>query len=141
MMNDTQLNGPSTAATTLRTAAISLAVALITLLFAWHLWPAPTFGTTVLALVLCMPLLLPLPGLVRGRRYTYRWATLCVLPYLVIGSTEAIANPLRRGWSSAMLLLALLLFAALLGFLRTGRDLDTTPNPKLDPATRAQTAE
>jgi uncharacterized membrane protein len=135
----------SVAAARMRRAVVFLDLALVALLFAWHLIPTPSAGTAVLALVLCMPLLLPLPGLLRGRRYTYRWTTLCVLPYLIIGTTEVIANPLRRAWSGTMLLLALLLFAALLGFLRTGSDLDAKdqmpsdqPN---DPATRAQTVE
>jgi len=95
--------------------------ALAALIFAWQLWPAPTWNGIVRAALLCVPLALPLPGLVRRNRYTYRWATLCVMPYFIVGVTEAIANPATRLWAAALLLLALGMFAALLGFLRAGR--------------------
>jgi uncharacterized membrane protein len=108
----------------LRIATVTLTIALIALIFAWHLSPSPSIGNATLAMVLSIPLLAPLYGLTKGRRYTYKWTTLCVLPYLIIGCTEVIANPQRRTWSATMLLLGLLLFAALLGFLRTGCDLD-----------------
>lgn len=112
------------AARVLRIASVSLTLALIALIATWHLWPTPTLSNVLLALVLCIPLIAPLVGLVKGRRYTYKWSTLCVLPYLIIGCTEVIANPQRRAWSAVMLLLGLCLFASLLGFLRTRCDFD-----------------
>lgn len=70
------------------------------------------------ALVFSLPLLAALPGLLAGRRYTHAWATLCVLPYLVVGVTEAVANAPMRGWALLLLGAALLWFFALLAFLR-----------------------
>lgn len=80
-------------------------------------WPASP-GWTVVVL---LPVLLPLPGLLRGRRRTYAWATLCVTPYFVYGLTEAIANPGARLAAGAILLASLAWFVALVAFLRWSR--------------------
>jgi uncharacterized membrane protein len=70
------------------------------------------------ALLFSLPLLITLPGLLQGKRYTHTWATLCVLPYFVIGITEAVANNLLRNWALLLLGASLLWFFALLAFLR-----------------------
>lgn len=70
------------------------------------------------ALVFTLPLLIALPGLIKGSRYTHSWATLCVLPYFVVGITEAVANTSLRYWALLLLAASLLWFFALLGFLR-----------------------
>ena len=101
-----------------RAATVVLIVALIAVVAAWQLIPTPTPAAVGWALVLNIPLLAPLPGLYRGRRYTFRWATLCVLPYFVIGLTESVANPQGHLWSAGMLALGLANFASMLGFLR-----------------------
>jgi uncharacterized membrane protein len=111
----TQLNLP---ARRWRASALVLSALLAALIFAWQLLPSPTSSGAFKALLLCIPLLLPLAGIARGHRYTYRWATLCVMPYFVVGTTEVIANPAARVWSALMLILALGLFSALIGFLR-----------------------
>jgi uncharacterized membrane protein len=69
-------------------------------------------------LLFAMPLLVSLPGLLRNNRYTYQWATLCVLPYFVVGITEGVANTELRSWALLMLGASLLWFFALLAFLR-----------------------
>jgi uncharacterized membrane protein len=101
-----------------RTVALVLSGLLAALIFAWQLLPSPTATGAFNALLLCIPLFLPLVGIARGHRYTYRWATLCVMPYFIVGATEVIANPAARVWSALMLMLALGLFTALIGFLR-----------------------
>lgn len=65
-----------------------------------------------------IPLLLPLPGLIKGKRYTHSWATLCVLPYFIVSVTEAIANPAIHRWALAVLAASLLWFFSLIAFLR-----------------------
>ncbi len=70
------------------------------------------------AMLFALPMLLPLPGLVRGKRYTHSWATLCVLPYFIVGVTEGVANSLLRNWALALLGASLLWFFAMLAFLR-----------------------
>lgn len=100
---------------------IGLTGALIVLLFAWHLWDSPQLKQAAIAFGLCLPLFAPLPGLLRGTRRTFAWATLCVIPYFIVGITEAIANPMGRFWSGACLGLSLLLFVGLIAYLRTTR--------------------
>lgn len=70
------------------------------------------------ALLFCLPLLVSLPGLSRGNRYTYKWASLCVLPYFIVGVTESVANVALRSWALLMLGLSLLWFFSMLAFLR-----------------------
>lgn len=107
-----------------RALAIALLCALIALVVSWRAagqWPmARWLGS----LALTLPLWAPLPGLVHRNRRTYAWATLCVIPYFVLGVTEAIANPAARAWAAACLVLALGLFTGLIGYLRV-----TRPNP------------
>jgi uncharacterized membrane protein len=70
------------------------------------------------ALLFAVPLLACLPGLLRNQRYTCQWATLCVLPYFIVGITEGVANARLRAWALLMLGLSLLWFFSLLAFLR-----------------------
>ena len=102
-----------------RRATLLLLFILAAIIALWQLIPEPTVEHAILAVVFCTPLLAPLPGLWRGTRNTYRWATFCVLPYFIIGVTEAIADPGPRVWPTAMLVLALAWFAALIAYLRT----------------------
>ena len=106
-----------------RSQSTAAAIALGVLIAAWQLLPVPTAGTALRTLILCVPLLAPLPGLWRAHRYTYQWATLCVMPYFVVGITETIADPTARFWAGGMLAVSLWWFVALIAFLRvTTRD-------------------
>jgi len=80
-------------------------------------WP----GNLLWTAVLLVPLLLPLPGLLRGDRRTCAWATLCVAPYFVYGLTEVVANPAVRGAAAAVLFASLAWFVSLVFFLRVSR--------------------
>ena len=94
-----------------RAAAIASLGALIALGLAWELWLAPT-GRGTLALKV-LPLLLPLPGLLRDRLYTYRWLSLMVWLYFTEGIVRATSERGRGVWLGAIeVLLCLLLFAA-----------------------------
>ena len=94
-----------------RAVALASLVALIALGLAWELWLAPT-GRGTLALKV-LPLLLPIPGLLRNRLYTYRWLSLLVWLYVAEGAVRATSD---RGAGVPLavleLLLCLLLFAA-----------------------------
>ena len=94
---------------------------LIALVASWRTMGQWSIAQWLWGLALTLPLWAPLPGIVRRNRRTYAWATLCVIPYFVLGVTEAIANPSARGWAAACLVLALGLFAALIGYLRVTR--------------------
>lgn len=65
-------------------ASISL-ILLIALCLAWELWLAPLRpGGSMLAMK-ALPLLLPLFGILRGRRYTYQWSAMMILLYFAEG--------------------------------------------------------
>lgn len=80
-------------------------------------WP----GNLLLAIALLVPLALPLPGILRRRRRTFVWATLCVTPYFIYGTTEAVANPAARPAAGIILGASLALFVALVAYLRLTR--------------------
>ena len=94
-----------------RALALGSALGLIVLGLGWELWWAPT-GSGTLALKV-LPLLLPLPGLLRHRMYTYRWLSLLVWIYFMEGAVRATSE---RGVSQMLaaieVLMCLVLFAA-----------------------------
>jgi uncharacterized membrane protein len=75
----------------------------------------------ILCVIAVLPLLAPLPGLIRGRRYTYAWATLFATPYLVFAVTELLVNPAARWVAASSLLLVFGWFCAMVLFLRASR--------------------
>ena len=100
-----------------RLATIWLWAALAASLLCWKLagYSLPLCAIAVLAL------LAPFPGLVRGARYTYAWATLFAIPYLAFAVTELLANPAAR-WVAAMsLMLVFGWFCTMVLFLRASR--------------------
>ena len=88
----------------------AVALSLLCWIAAGYPWPI-----CVLAVVL---LLVPLRGLVRGRRYTYAWATLFAVPYLTFALTELLVNPAARWVASFSLLLVFGWFCTMVLFLR-----------------------
>lgn len=74
------------------------------------------------ALFFSLPLLTCASGLWRGKRYTHKWATLCVLPYFIVGITEGVANGAVRAWSLTLLGMSLLWFFSLVAYLRVTND-------------------
>lgn len=94
-------------------------LAVCTVFSAWRAAPWPWILAWGFALGL--PLLLPLPGLLRGRRRTYAWATLCLAPLMVHGLTEVVASPDARLAAGALLFAGLAAFVALVAYLRVTR--------------------
>jgi uncharacterized membrane protein len=68
-------------------------VALIVLALAWEIFLAPLKPGGSLLMLKAVPLLLPLFGILRGKRYTYQWACMFILLYF----TEGVV----RAWSDA----------------------------------------
>ena len=94
-----------------RALALSSVIGLIVLGLGWELWWAPT-GSGTLALKV-LPLLLPLPGLLRHRMYTYRWLSLLVWIYFMEGAVRATTERgLSQGLAVVEVLLCLVLFTA-----------------------------
>ena len=78
-------------ASTKAAAAASLA-ALILLCLAWELWLAPLRpGGSYIALK-ALPLVLPLPGILSGKVYTYQWSSMLILAYLGEGAMRAFSD-------------------------------------------------
>ena len=110
---------PSSAVRAARAVAVLSLLALIALGLAWELWLAPLRpGGSWLALKV-LPLLIPLPGLLKNRMYTYRWVALFVWLYFVEGVVRASGD---RGLSSRLALvqvvLVLVLFTACTAYVR-----------------------
>lgn len=82
-------------------------------------WPAAGINPA-LAAIAGLPLLLPVPGLVRGMPRALRFAPLAEAPALALAITEVLANPAARVAASVTLALVLAAFAAVIAALRTG---------------------
>ena len=102
-------------------------IALIALCVAWEFWLAPVrLGGSWLVLK-ALPLLLPLFGILHGRRYTYQWASMLILAYLTEGLVRATTDSgMARVLAGAEVLLALVFFAAAVLYARATRSA-TTP--------------
>ena len=102
--------------------ACSSLIALIFLCLAWELRLAPVQpGGSWLALK-CLPLLAPLFGILRGRRYTYQWASLLILLYFTEGTVRATSESGVSQWLAAgEIALSLAFFGAAVGYVRRSR--------------------
>jgi len=69
-------------------ASISL-IALIALTLAWEAVLAPLKPGGSLLMLKALPLLLPLFGVLRGKRYTYQWSCMFILLYFTEGVVRA----------------------------------------------------
>ena len=101
-----------------RLASTSL-VALVFLCLAWELWLAPLRpGGSMLALK-ALPLLLPLLGILRGKRYTHQWTSMLALAYVIEGLVRAVSDQgVSQILAMAETALATSLFAGCLGHAR-----------------------
>ena len=108
--------------------AASNLIALIFLCIAWEGWLAPLRpGGSWMTLkgILLLP---PLFGILRGKRYTYKWLSLFIQLYLLEGLTRATSD---HGLSQALAigetLLATVLFVTCVLFVRSTRQ--SPPKP------------
>jgi uncharacterized membrane protein len=106
----------------LKALAAATLVALIALALAWELWLAPLRpGGSLLALK-ALPLVLPLGGVLQGRRYTYQWSSMLILAYFAEGLTRTWAESgLARELAIAEVMLSLGYFAAAVSYARCSR--------------------
>jgi uncharacterized membrane protein len=94
-------------------------VALILLCLLWELWLAPLRpGGSMLALK-AVPLLLPLFGVLRGRRYTLQWASMLILVYFIEGAVRATSDSAPSSWLAwGETALTLVFFASAVAYAR-----------------------
>jgi uncharacterized membrane protein len=105
--------------TLLRVTATVALLLLFLLCISWELWLAPLRpGGSHLALK-CLVLLIPLPGIASGKRYTYQWSSMLILAYFAEGVTRAWSE---RGHAQscavAEIVLSLIFFAAAIAYAR-----------------------
>ncbi|HKU15162.1 MAG TPA: DUF2069 domain-containing protein [Steroidobacteraceae bacterium] len=116
-MSDRIATKQAAAAARLRLAAVLTTVVLLALVLRWVL-VAPSIARIVIAAVVGVPVALGAPFLHAGHRRTYIWMTLALAPALILGLTEAVANPASRAWATLLLLDLLATFALLIAYLR-----------------------
>ena len=100
-------------------AASASLIALIALCVAWELWLAPLRPGGSWLAVKVLPLLMPLSGILRGRRYTHQWASMLSLAYFVEGTVRATTEPgLSQRLAVLEIVLSLAFFAAAVAYAR-----------------------
>lgn len=73
----------------LRIGAGASLIALILVCLAWEGWLAPLRPEGSMLILKAVPLLIPLFGILRGKRYTYQWASMFILIYFTEGVVRA----------------------------------------------------
>jgi uncharacterized membrane protein len=106
----------------LRYLVVANVSALIAALVLWRARTGLSAVDMVLIAALALPLVIAVPKLLAGNRRTYAWMTLAITPYIVVAITEAVASPASRAWAGLCLMVALVLFVLLIGYLRVTRD-------------------
>lgn len=89
-------------------ASISL-IALMMLALAWEIVLAPLKPGGSLLMLKAVPLLLPLFGILRGKRYTYQWSSMFILLYFTEGVVRAWSDD---GLSAKLALIEIVLSVA-----------------------------
>jgi uncharacterized membrane protein len=93
-----------------RVGALACHVLLMIGLLAWCGW--------LPGLLLCLPLLAPLPGLLRRRTYTAAWASMLLVFYVAGLMAEGVAVPERRMIGTLLSVVAALDFVGVVLFVR-----------------------
>lgn len=103
-------------------SVISL-IALILLCLAWELWLAPLRPGGSWLVLKVLPLLTPLFGLLRGRRYTYQWSSMLILAYFAEGVVRAWSDAgLSAQLAQIEIALSVIYFVSAIAFARQHAD-------------------
>lgn len=101
------------------TTATALLASLAILCAAWEWRIAPLRPGGSWLLIKAVPLVAALPGMARGRRYTYQWCSLLLPAYFCEGAVRAATDAgVSRVLAGMELLLAGALFACVLLYAR-----------------------
>lgn len=104
----------------LRLAALVATVLTITLVVRWVM-VGPTTARVVAGAILALPFAIGAPFLYLRNRRAYGWLTLALAPSLILGLTEAVADPATRAWSTLFVFVLLATFALFVAYLRATR--------------------
>lgn len=98
-------------------------IALIFLCLAWEAWLAPLRPGGSWLTLKAVLLLAPLFGILRGKRYTYKWLSLFIQFYLLEGLTRATSEQGLTQWLAAgETVLAVIIFVGAVMFIRSTRN-------------------
>ena len=98
-------------------------VALVSLCLAWESRLAPIYPGGSWLMLKCLPLLIPLRGILHGRRYTFQWSSMLILLYLTEGIVRLTTDNGPARWLALTeSLLALAFFGATIAYVRSGRN-------------------
>ena len=107
----------------LRVGAGASLVTLILVCLAWEGWIAPLKPQGSLLILKAVPLLLPLSGIIHGRRYTYQWASMFILLYFTEGVVRAWSDQgVAAQLAAVEIVLALLFFTCAVLYARPARN-------------------
>jgi uncharacterized membrane protein len=105
-----------------RLAAAGSLLALIVLCLAWELRLAPLRPGGSLIALKALPLLLPLAGILGGRRYTYQWSSMLILAYFAEGVVRAWGERgAAQALAAAEIVLSVVFFASAVAYARLSR--------------------
>lgn len=105
-----------------QTIASASLILLIALCLAWEGWLAPLKPGGSWMILKGALLLLPLFGILRGKRYTYKWLSLFIQLYLLEGATRATSDTGLSQWlAAAETLLSAVLFVSVVLYIRATR--------------------
>lgn len=105
--------------------ALGAHLGLLVWVVAWHTWlhPSPLLSKTFMLMIWLPWLFLPLPGLLRGRIYTYRWVNFILMPYILHSTTLLVTQTVPWWLCMVELTLALSAFSLNLLTVRTAKTL------------------
>ncbi|MGY3570418.1 DUF2069 domain-containing protein [Vibrio paucivorans] len=102
----------------------NLALLVWVALWQWTLSPHPYVSNITLAIAWCIPLLLPLPGILAGKPYTHAWANFVLMLYFLHALTILYVDGGERMLALVELLLTSVAFAGNILYARSrGKEL------------------
>jgi uncharacterized membrane protein len=119
-MNEQTLMAPKTRF--YRYMALSCYLALLVWMPIWHFMlasdtqPSPSLG--FILVVYCLPLLLPLKGIIQAKPYTHAWTNFLAMCYLIHGLTSYYAVPDEALWAFIEIILVTGMFTGCSMFAR-----------------------
>lgn len=108
---------------TLRRLAAASLLALLALCVAWELFLAPIRPGGSWLFLKALPLAFPLRGVLRGNLYTFQWAAMLSLLYVMEGAVRATSDPdpVSAALAGLELLLAAVFFLSAILYVRPAK--------------------
>lgn len=103
-----------------RGMALTGFLGLIVSILIWNAFLAPSgkYPVALVLMLLLVPLMIPLRGLLYGRRYTHAWVSMLALFYFALGVADAYSDPVDRWYGVAVTAFSLMLFAGSIFYVR-----------------------